>query len=95
MKIERATINGKSYYFVDGTRINSEALTVIMSGLFGKDVSAKIYRDVLHSNEAVIERYIGEGNEQLIAQLEEANKKIAALEQAVAKLIIRNIYLAA
>ena len=95
MKIERAHINGKSYYFVDGTRINSEALTVIMSGLFGKNVSAKIYRDVLHHNGAVIERYLGDGNDSLIAQLEEANKKIAALEQAIAKLVIENIYLAA
>lgn len=95
MKIERATINGKSYYFVDGTKINSEALTVIMRGLFGKDVSAKIYRDVIHGNGAVIERYLGDGNDSLIAQLEEANKKIAALEQAIAKLVIENIYLAA
>ena len=93
MKIERASINGKSYYFVDGTRINSEALTVIMCGLFGKDVSAKIYYDVLHHDGAVIERYIGDGNESLIAQLDNANKKIAALEKKVAELTLANIYL--
>lgn len=92
MKIERVTINGKSFYFVDGARINSDTLAVVMCGLFGKDVTAKIYRDVISGGSTFVERYLGDGNEALINQLEVANKKIAALEKQVAQLTIQNLY---
>ena len=92
MKIERVYINGKSLYFVDGTRINSDTLGVVMCGLFGKDVAAKIFRDVLGGGSTFVERYLGDGNEALIEQLEVANKKIAALENKVAQLTIQNLY---
>lgn len=92
MRIERVNINGKSYYFVDGARINGGALKVVMCGLFGKDVTAKIYRDVISGGSTIVEHYIGDGNEALIAQLELANKKIATLEKQVAQLTIQNLY---
>lgn len=92
MKIERVRINGKSYYFVDGAKINSGALEVVMCGLFGEDVTAKIYRDVISGGSTIVERYLGDGNEALIAKLELANKKIAALEDEVAQLTIQNLY---
>lgn len=92
MKIERVNINGKSYYFVDGAKINGGTLEVVMCGLFGKDVTSKIYRDVISGGSTIVERYIGDGNEALIAQLEIANKKIAALEDKVAQLTIQNLY---
>ena len=92
MKIERVRINGKSHYFVDGAKINSGALKVVMCGLFGKDVTAKIYRDVISGGSTIVERYLGDGNEALIAKLELADKKIAALEDKVAQLTIQNLY---
>ena len=92
MKIERVHINGKGLYFVDGARINSDTLAVVMCGLFGEDVAAKIFRDVLGGGSTFVERYLGDGNETLISQLEVANKKIAALEKQVAQLTIQNLY---
>lgn len=92
MKIERVHINGKSYYFVDGAKINGDALRIVMCGLFGEDVTSKIYRDVISGGSTIVERYTGDGNEALIAQLELANKKIALLEKQVAQLTLQNLY---
>ena len=93
MRIDRVHINGRSYYYVDGQKIGNDALSAVIKGIFGRGVCAKVYWDITHNNSCTIERYLGDGNEQLIAQLEAANKKIAALEKRVAKLAIENIYL--
>ena len=85
-------INGKSYYFVDGVKINSVALEVVMCGLFGEDVTAKVYRDVISDGSTIVERYTGDDNAALVDKLELANKKIAALEDKVAQLTIQNLY---
>lgn len=93
MRIDRVEINGKRFYYVDGERIGSDALSAVIRGIFGKDVCAKVYWDVTQNNFVILERYIGNGNEQLIAQLDTANKKITALEKKVARLTIENTYL--
>jgi len=92
MRIERAYINGKSYYFVDGVRINSDALAVIIKAIFGEKVCQKVYRDAVANGFAVVERYTGEKNCQLVNQLEQANKKIAALERRVSEMTLKEIY---
>ena len=73
-------------------KINNCALEVVMCSLFGKDTAAKIYRDVISGGSTFVERYLGDGNETLIALLELANKKIALPEKQVAKLTIQNLY---
>lgn len=92
MIIERVYINGKSFYFVDGQRINSAALLTIIKGVYGKEACCKIYRTIFANGFAIIEKCVGDNNEQLIDQLELANKKIALLEKRVAELTIKNIY---
>lgn len=81
MRIERVRINRKSFYFVDGVKITDDALSAIIKGVYGADVCCKMYRDVFQSGFAILEKYIGSGNEQLIEQLDRANKKIAVLEK--------------
>ena len=92
MKIERVRINGKSFYFADGTRINSDTLATVIKGLYGKEVCSEMYRGLINDGFVIVEKYIGSGDEQLIAQLECADKKIAALEKKVAQLTLENIY---
>ena len=92
MRIERVSINKKRYYFIDGVKITDDALSAIIKGVYGADVCCKIYRDVFQSGFAILEKYVGSGNEQLIEQLDRANRKIAALEKKVADLTIKNIY---
>ncbi len=92
MRIERVLINKKRYYFVDGVKITDDALSAVIKGVYGGEVCCKMYRDVFGKGFAVIEKYIGSGNEQLIEQLDRANKKIAALEKKVTELTIKNIY---
>lgn len=93
MRIDRVRINGRSYYYVDGERIGSDALATVIRGIFGDNVCKNLYWDVVRTGSVIVERYIGNGNEQLIAQLDAANKKIAALEKKVARLTIENTYL--
>ena len=92
MRIERVLINKKRYYFVDGVKITDDALSAVIKGIYGGEVCCKMYRDVFGKGFTVIEKYIGSGNEQLIEQLDRANKKIDALEKKVTELTIKNIY---
>lgn len=92
MRIERAHINGKSFYFVDGQRINSNALLTIIRGVYGQEACCKIYRTIITDGFAIIEKCVGNMDEQLIDQLERANRKIAALEKRVAVLTLANLY---
>lgn len=92
MRVERVSINKKRYYFVDGVKITDDAPTAVIKGIYGAEVCCKMYRDVFGKGFAVLEKYVGDGNEQLLEQLERNNKKIAALEKKVAELTIKNIY---
>lgn len=92
MKIERVRINQKSYYFVDGVKINSDALSTILKGIYGGDVCCKMYREVCSDGFAILEKYVGSSNKQLIEQLERANEKIIVLKKKVAELTIKNLY---
>ena len=92
MRIERVHINGKSFYFVDGQRINSNALLTIIKGVYGQEACCKIYRTIIADGFAIIEKCVGDIDEQLIDQLERANRKIAALEQRVTELTLKSIY---
>ena len=92
MRIDRVKINGKSYYYVDGESIRFGALATMISGIYGADVYSKFYDDTRTQGTVIIEQYLGDGSERLAAQLEKANKKIAALEKKVAQLTIRNLY---
>lgn len=51
-----------------------------------------MFRDLFANGFAIGEQYVGSGNEQLIGQLERANKKIAVLEKKVTELTIKDIY---
>ncbi len=93
MKIERVTINGKSFYYVDGEKIRFGALAAMLSGSYGTDVFAKVFDEVRDTGSAIVEKFLGDANQGLITQLETANKKIAALEKRVAQLTIANTYL--
>ena len=92
MRVERVRINKKRYYFVDGVKITGEALSAVIKGVYGADVCCKMYQDIFGKGFAVLEQYVGSGNEQLIEQLDRANKKNAALEKKVTELTIKNIY---
>ena len=92
MRVERVCINKKRYYFVDGVKITADALSAVIKGVYGAEVCCKMYRDVFGKGFAVLEKYVGDGNEQLLEQLERNNKKIAALEKKVTELTIKNIY---
>lgn len=90
MRIERVTINGKSFYYVDGEKIRFGALAAMLSGTYGTEVFAKTFDEVRANGSAIVEKFLGDGNQALIAQLETAGKKIAALEKKVAELTIAN-----
>lgn len=92
MRIERVLINKKRYYFVDGVKITDDALSAIIKGVYGADICCKMYRDIFGKGFAILEKYVGSGNEQLIEQLDRANKKVAVLEKKVTELTIKNIY---
>lgn len=92
MRIDRIRVGRQSHYYADGQRIGSDALSVVLKGIFGRKVCAKVFWDLTHDNTCTVERYIGNGNEQLIAQLEAAGKKIAVLEKKVAELTLKNLY---
>lgn len=77
---------------MDGVKITDDALSAVIKGVYGDDVCCKMYRDVFGNGFAIVEKYIGSGNEQLIEQLDYANKKIAVLEKKVKELTIKNIY---
>lgn len=94
MRIDRVRINGKSYYFVDGAKISSDALSIVISGVYGKDVCSQVYRNVTKNGSTLVEQYVGGANQQLVEQLERANKKIAILEKKVSELALQNIYMA-
>ncbi|MBR6713525.1 MAG: hypothetical protein IKI76_11105 [Selenomonadaceae bacterium] len=66
----------------DGRTIEKFNTQTLESGIAGKT----------NAEFAIVEKYIGSGNEQLIEQLDYANKKIAVLEKKVKELTIKNIY---
>ncbi|MBQ4404494.1 MAG: hypothetical protein II857_08795 [Selenomonadaceae bacterium] len=89
MRVERFSINKRQYYFVDGVKITEDALNAVIKGVYGADACSKMYRDLFSKGFAVLEKYVGDGNEQLLEQLERTNKKIAALEKKVTELTIK------
>ena len=95
MRIEWARINDKSHYFIDGVKINNDALSTIIKGVYGGEVCCSMFRDLFSNGFVIVEKYVGSGNEQLIEQLDRANKKIAALEKKVTELTLENLYLKA
>lgn len=95
MRIERVLINKKRYYFVDGVKITDDALSAVIKGVYGADVCCQMYRDIFGKGFVIVEKYVGSGNEQLIEQLDRANKKITMLEKKVTELALENLYLKA
>ena len=93
MRIGRVKINSKSYYFIDGDRIRSDALHVMIKGVYGEEICKAVYHEVINKGFAVVEKYSGCANQPLIEQLDIANKKITALEKKVAELTVKNLYL--
>lgn len=92
MKVESVLINSKSYYFVDCVKISDAALSAVIKGVYNEDTCCKMYRDIFSKGFAILEKYIGDGNEQRLEQLEHTNKKITALEKKVTELTIKNLY---
>ncbi|MBQ3442148.1 MAG: hypothetical protein IJG33_02760 [Selenomonadaceae bacterium] len=92
MRIEWVHINKRSHYFVDGVKVSNDALSTIIKGVYGGEVCCSMFRDLFANGFAIVEKYVGSGNEQLIGQLERANKKIAVLEKKVTELTIKDIY---
>ena len=95
MRIEWARINDKSHYFIDGVKINNDALSTIIKGVYGGEVCCSMFRDLFSNGFVIVEKYVGSGNEQLIEQLDRANKKITVLEKKVTELTLENLYLKA
>ena len=92
MRIDWVRINKRSYYFADGVKITDSALATIIRGVYGEKICREMYRDLFDNGFAILEKYVGSGNEQLIEQLDRANKKVAVLEKKVTELTIKNIY---
>lgn len=90
MRIEFAKVNGRSYYFVCGKRINADALLAVIDNLFGKEARCKMFSDLIVNGYAIVGEDPDDANATTIEQL---NKRIAVLEKKVAKLDAPNIYM--
>lgn len=81
MRIEWARINDKSHYFIEGVKINNDALSTIIKGVYGGEVCCSMFRDLFSNGFVIVEKYVGSGNEQLIEQLAAPIKKSPCLKR--------------